>query len=57
MNAMSTEMTDEAIIALFWSRDERSISVTDKKYRAYLFTIANNIIYDTYDCELGGTIY
>lgn len=54
---MSTEMTDEAIIALFWNRDERAISVTDKKYRAYLFTIANNIIYDTYDCELGGTIY
>ncbi len=51
MNAMDTGMTDEAIIELFWSRDERAISVTDAKYRAYLFTIAHNIIYDTYDCD------
>ena len=32
-------------------RDERAISVTDRKYRAYLFTIAHNIIYDTYECD------
>ena len=51
MNALDTGMTDEAIIELFWQRDERAISVTDAKYRAYLFTIAQNIIYDTYDCD------
>ena len=50
IKAISTEMTNEEIIELFWHRDERVISVTDRKYRAYLFTIAHNIIYDTYYC-------
>ena len=51
MNAIDNAMTDEAIIDLFWKRDERAIALTDAKYRAYLFTIAQNIIYDTYDCD------
>ena len=51
MNVIENAMTDEAIIDLFWKRDERAITLTDAKYCAYLFTIAQNIIYDTYDCD------
>ena len=51
MNETVTGMSDQKIIELFWSRDERAISFTDAKYRAYLFTIAHNIIYDAYDCD------
>ena len=51
MNEFNTGIADEAIVELFWSRDERAIAVTDAKYRTYLFTVAHNIIYDSYDCD------
>ena len=44
-------MSDEAIIELYWGRDESAITETDKKYGKYLFTIACNIVHDRLDCE------
>ncbi len=49
--AKGSVMTDEAIIDLYWKREERAISETDKKYGRYLYTIAYNIIHDRLDCE------
>ena len=45
------QLTDEAIIDLYWERDERAIEETDRKYRNYLLTIAYNIVHDEPDCE------
>ena len=42
---------DEAIISLYFDRNERAITETDKKYRKYLFVIAYNIVSDTGDSE------
>ena len=44
-------LSDEKIIDLYWERNERAISETDKKYGRYLFTIAYNIVHDELDCE------
>ncbi len=44
-------ISDEKIIALFWSRDEKAIAETDFKYKNYLFTIAYNIVHGSADCE------
>ena len=44
-------VSDEEIIDLYWSRDERAIDETDFKYRKYLFTIAYNMLYSREDCE------
>ena len=44
-------VSDEGIIDLYWSRDERAIDETDFKYRKYLFTIAYNMLYSKEDCE------
>ena len=44
-------LPDEEIIELYWSRDEKAITETDKKYGNYLYTIASNIIDDRMDCE------
>ena len=44
-------LTDEAIISLYWNRDEQAITETDRKYGHYLFTIAQNILSDRLDCE------
>ena len=44
-------LSDEKIIDLYWERNERAISETDKKYGHYLFTIAYNIVHDELDCE------
>ena len=44
-------LPDEAIVELYWKRDERAIEETDRKYRGYLYTIAYNIIHDEPDCE------
>ena len=44
-------LSDEAIIELYWSREERAIKETDEKYGKYLFTIAYNIVRDELDCE------
>lgn len=43
--------SDDAIIELYWNRDERAIDETDLKYRRYLFSIAYNILYSNEDCE------
>ena len=43
--------TDEAIIELYWKRDESAIAETDRKYRGYLHTVAHNIVRDEQDCE------
>lgn len=44
-------MEDTAIIDLYWERNERAITETDKKYGKYLYTIAYNIVHDTSDSE------
>ena len=50
-------ISDEAIIALYWNRDEKAIEETARKYGNYLFSIAYNIVHDKPDCEecLGDT--
>ena len=44
-------LSDDQIIELYWQRNEKSISETDKKYGKYLYTIAYNIVHDRLDCE------
>ncbi len=44
-------LDDNKIIDLYWERDEKAISETDKKYGRYLYTIAYNIIHNRLDCE------
>ena len=44
-------MPDKEIIDLYWQRNEKAISETDRKYGKYLFTIAYNIVHDRLDCE------
>jgi len=44
-------MADEDIVELYWKRDEKAISNTDKKYGKYLFRIAYNILSQELDCE------
>ena len=50
-NRMRSPVSDDAIIALYWNRDERAIDETDLKYRRYLFSIAYNILSSSEDCE------
>jgi RNA polymerase sigma-70 factor (ECF subfamily) len=42
---------DNAIIDLYWNRDESAITETDLKYGRYLAKIANNILNDEEDCR------
>ena len=51
MPKKETALTDDEIIELYWDRNESAISETDKKYRSYLYTIANNILKDALDSE------
>lgn len=44
-------LKDEQIIELYWAREERAISETDRKYRKYLYTVAYNILHSDPDCE------
>ena len=44
-------LSDEAIVALYWAREEEAIRQTDHKYGKYLSTIAYNILRDRLDCE------
>ena len=46
-----TAISDNEIIALYFQRDERAISETDKKYRSCLLGIAMNILHNHADCE------
>lgn len=42
-------MEDEAIVSLYWARDERAIAETEEKYDRYLTKIAYNILNNTED--------
>lgn len=44
-------VSDEDIISLYWSRDEKAIEETNFKYRHYLFSVAYNIVHGRSDCE------
>ena len=44
-------MEDKEIVALYWKRDERAISETSKKYGAYCYAIACNILSSPEDAE------
>ena len=44
-------LPDTEIIELYWKREEKAISETDKKYGSYLYKIAYNIVHDGLDCE------
>lgn len=44
-------MDDNAIIALYWSRDQRAIPATSEKYSAYCAAIAKNILGNPEDTE------
>lgn len=44
-------ISDEAIIALYQTRDERAIEQTDAKYRAQLLSAAKNLLQDAQDVE------
>ena len=44
-------LTDEALIELYWQRDEAAITETDRKYRKYLFSLAYPMVSDRQDCE------
>lgn len=46
-----TVMADEHIIELYWQRNENAIEETDKKYGAFMFGIAYNILHDRMDSE------
>ena len=44
-------LSDEAIVELYWARDEAAIKHTDIKYRSYLLKTAYNILQDMQDSE------
>ena len=44
-------MEDQAIVALYWARDERAISETDVKYGKMLFRLAERILHSAPDSE------
>ena len=46
-----SSISDEAIIALYWNRDESAIEETDLKYKNYLYSVAYNIVHGRADCE------
>ncbi|MBE6592922.1 MAG: sigma-70 family RNA polymerase sigma factor [Ruminococcaceae bacterium] len=48
---IETVLPDEAIIDLYWNRNEKAITETDRKYKRYLYSIAYNILHDHPDCE------
>lgn len=44
-------LPDEAIVELFFARDETAITESDRKYGPYLWTVAHNILRNDSDCE------
>lgn len=44
-------MDDRGIIELFFNRDERAIEESERKYGAYCFTVARNILGSSEDAE------
>ena len=50
-NTAKEPLSDEQIIELYWSRNEKAIEETDFKYKKYLSVIIYNILNDRFDCE------
>ena len=46
---MSSALADDAIVALYWERNEAAIVESDRKYGAYCQTIAQNILFNEQD--------
>ena len=44
-------MDDNAIVALYWARDERAVQETARKYGAYCHTVAFNVLKNRQDAE------
>ena len=44
-------MDDNAIVALFWARDEQALRVSAQKYGPYCHTVAYNIVRNRQDAE------
>lgn len=44
-------MDDNQIIALYWSKNERAVAETNRKYGSYCFTIADNVLHNREDSE------
>ena len=44
-------LEDKEIVSLYFDRDEKAVSETDKKYGKYLYTIAHNILTNHEDSE------
>ena len=42
-------LDDEAIIDLYWARDEKAIEETDRKYKAYLYAVVYRVLHDEQD--------
>ena len=40
-------LSDDAIIELYWQRDEDAIKQTDAKYKNYLLSVAYNMLRDS----------
>ena len=51
LQAVTLPLSDDKIIALYWARDEKAITETDRKYKNYLYSVARNIVYNAPDCE------
>ena len=44
-------MNDSGIVELYWARSEAAIEETSKKYGAYCYTVAYNILSNREDSE------
>ena len=44
-------MEDEAIIRLYWDRDENAIAETDRKYGKLCFQVANHLLCNNEDSQ------
>ncbi len=44
-------MEDEAILDLYFARDEQAVVETDRKYGRYCYTLADSILHDREDAE------
>ena len=44
-------MNDQAIVSMFWGRNEDAISESKKQYEDYCLYIANNVLHDRQDAE------
>ncbi len=46
-----SHLEDETIVQMYWDRNERAIDETDRKYGAYLMTVARRILHSREDSE------